>query len=209
MIDSSPLHQRAGEFVLQKYGHSLEEIPEDIRSRFFGKRVVDIVEEMVDFFKLDVDPKIFFKERDAVFLDLVKKELQTLPGLVQSLQFFKNNNYKIIVASSGTKEFIDIVLDKFKIHKYYDAIVSGDEVSAGKPDPEPFLLATKKLGLKPEECVVLEDSANGVEAAKKAGCKCISIPYKTKFKQDVSKADLVLSSLEDINIDVMKLIFGK
>ena len=112
------------------------------------------------------------------------------------------------MASSGTKEFINIVLDKFKIRDYFRVIVSGDEVSVGKPAPETFLIAAEKLGLSPQQCIVLEDATNGIESAKAAGCKCIAIPYKKGLKQDLSKADLILDSLNEVNEENLNSVLG-
>jgi beta-phosphoglucomutase-like phosphatase (HAD superfamily) len=103
------------------------------------------------------------------------------------------------LASSGTKAYIDFVVNRLKIRKYYDVIISGEDVKHGKPDPEPYLLACKRLGLPPDQCVVLEDASNGVKAAKAAGCKCIGIDSPYTPPQDLSQADLELKSLLKIN----------
>jgi beta-phosphoglucomutase family hydrolase len=198
MINSSPVHV-ASWAALKKYGHSLDEVPKDIRSNFVGLRIVDTVKILIEHFKLKVSVEDFYRERQELFHRLVREKLEAMPGLRQSLEFFKRNDYKIALASSGTRDYIDFVLDKFKIREYYDAIVSGEDVNKGKPDPEPYLLACKKLGLSPRECVVLEDAANGVKAAKAAGCKCIGIDSPYTPLQDLSMADLELESLLEIN----------
>ena len=129
-----------------------------------------------------------------------------MPDLLQSLKLFKKNKFKIALASSGTKKYINVVLAKFKIADYFDVIVSGDDIKRGKPDPEIFSVAVKKLGLKPEETLVLEDATNGIEAAKSAGCKCIAVINKMTPPQNYSKADLVINSLEEIDMGLVKKV---
>jgi HAD superfamily hydrolase (TIGR01509 family) len=161
-------------------------------------RISDILKAIINHFNLSVEFEDFYQERNKVFLDLVRKELRPMPGLVRSLNFFKENKFKIALASSGTKEYIETVLDKFKLREYFTVIVSGDEVKRGKPDPETFLLGIKKLKVKPNETVILEDATVGIEAAKKAKAFCIAVKNPYTPKQDLSKADIVIDSLDTI-----------
>ena len=203
MVNSYKLHIEASERVFQKYGVDQKKVPEHIRAGFVGMRVSDILKYLVDYFELDVNLEDLREKRSAIFLDLVNKNLKVMPGLLQSLKLFKKNKFKIALASSGTKKYINLVLKKFKIADYFDVIVSGDDVKHGKPDPEIFSVAVKKLSLKPEETLVLEDATNGIEAAKSAGCKCIAVINKITPPQNYSKADLVVNSLEEIDSDLI------
>ena len=203
MVNSYKLHIEASERVFQKYGVDQKKVPEHIRAGLVGMRVSDVLKYIVDYFKLDVNLENLQEKRSAIFLDLVNKNLKVMPGLLQSLKLFKKNKFKIALASSGTKKYINLVLKKFKIADYFDVIVSGDDVKHGKPDPEIFSVAVKKLSLKPEETLVLEDATNGIEAAKSAGCKCIAVINKITPPQNYSKADLVVNSLEEIDSDLI------
>ncbi|MFH1564551.1 MAG: HAD-IA family hydrolase [bacterium] len=172
-----------------------------IRSKFIGMRVIDICKETIDTLKLNTDIESFYNKRIQLFLDIVKDELEALPGLIESLKLFQSNNFKIALASSGAKKYIDLVLDKFNLRDYFDVIVSGDCVKIGKPNPETYLVASKKLNFKPEECVVLEDAKNGIESAINAGCKCIAIINTNTPPQDRSKANMILDSLKEITLE--------
>ncbi|MBI1971811.1 MAG: HAD family phosphatase [Candidatus Aenigmarchaeota archaeon] len=204
MVDSNPLHVEAFETILKKLGHDIDEMPAEIRSRFVGMRIVDISRKMCDYFKFDVNLEAFFRERNKVFLDIVKNKLQSMPGLLYSLRLFRENGLRVAIASSGTREYINFVLEKFSIAGYFDVIVSGDDVKLGKPDPETYFVACEKLGLKPGECLVLEDSTVGVQSAKSAGCKCIAFQSPNTPVQDHSKADLVLGSLEKLSMEIIR-----
>ena len=122
-----------------------------------------------------------------------------MPGLNESLSYYRQKEFKIALASSGTKKYIEMVLDRFKIKDYFDVVISGDHVKHGKPHPEVYEIALEKLGVKPSESVVLEDAEVGIESAKGAGCFCVAVTNPYTPKQDLSKADKVIHSLNEIN----------
>ncbi len=205
MVNSVELHFRAFDEVLKEYNHSLTEMPISMQSRFVGMRIIDITEQVIDYFDLDTDLNSFYKKRTEIFLSLVK-DVQVMSGLLESLKLFKSSGLKLAIASSGTMNYIDIIVDKFKIRSYFDAIVSGDDVSKGKPDPETYIVATDKLQLQPAECVVLEDATNGINAAKVAGCKCIAVKNLYTPEQNLSGADKIVKSLNEITIDMIRAL---
>jgi len=90
------------------------------------------------------------------------------------------------------------------LHNYMDLTISGEEVLKGKPNPEIFLKAAKKLGVKPNNCLVIEDAFAGVQAAKAAGMKCIGLRNPNFSKQDLSAADLVVESFSELGLDAIK-----
>ena len=91
------------------------------------------------------------------------------------------------------------MLDVLNLDRYFDAIVSAEDVTAGKPDPQVFLAAAAKLHVPPVSCVVVEDAAAGIEAAKRAGMKCIGVSTSA-----VLPADVFVRSLEDLDLDVFE-----
>lgn len=200
MVNSFPLHAQATELLLNSFGYSNNDLPEELQAGFIGMRVSDILEEIIKTLHLNVDANSFYKKRSQIFLELVKEKLEAMPGLLDSLKMFRKSNFKIALASSGTREYISLVLEKFRIRSYFETIVSGDDVKKGKPDPETYIVAAKKIKLSPEECIVLEDATKGIAAAKAAGCKCIAVRNPHTPKQDLSRADLILESLQEIKI---------
>jgi beta-phosphoglucomutase len=204
MVNSDPLHARAWEELLKEHGHEFRALPEELRSSFIGMRVVDIVSEIVDYLDIKANKDDLYKKRIELFLEIVENELEPMPGLLESLKRFKAAGFKLAVASSGAGKYIDLVLTKFDIQDYFDAVVTGDDVKIGKPHPEAYLIAAKKLQLDPAVCLVLEDATKGIQSAKAAGCKCIAIKNPNVPSQDFSTADLVVESLNDITLDVVK-----
>ena len=95
----------------------------------------------------------------------------------------------------------------FNLGKFFKTIVSGYEVENGKPAPDIFLYAAKRLGVQPEDCIVIEDSENGIEAATSAGMKCIGFRNLNSGKQDLSSADMVMDSFSEVNYKKLRYIF--
>lgn len=109
-------------------------------------------------------------------------------GVYEILEYFHGIGMRLAVASSSTKEQIEANLSKSGIQDYFSEIISGAQVACGKPSPDIFLLAARKLGYRPEECIVFEDSENGVRAGYSAGCFTVMIP-------DLIKPDAEIKAL--------------
>ena len=105
----------------------------------------------------------------------------------------------LALATNSRMKSTESLIDRAKINKVFKAIITHDDFEKMKPDPEAYILTAKKLGLKPEECVVIEDSGMGVEAAKAAGMKCIAIPNEYTKNHDFSKADLVVEDAGELD----------
>ena len=199
MVNSYEIHVRATNLLLKQHGVDASNIPKEVNRRFVGMRISDILKTIISYINLNVDFESFYKERNRIFLDLVKKELKPMPGLNESLSYYRQREFKIALASSGTKKYIEMVLDRFKIKEYFDVIISGDHVKHGKPNPEIYRLTLNELSVKPSEAVVLEDAEVGIESAKGAGCYCIAVANPNTPTQDLSKADKIINSLNEIN----------
>lgn len=109
------------------------------------------------------------------------------PGALELLQFLKKKGIRIALASGSNHETIDHNLNEVGATDIFDVAVGGVDVENGKPAPDIFLLAAKKLGADPENCFVIEDSANGIKAGHTAGMKCIGIPDIVAFDDDTKK----------------------
>jgi HAD superfamily hydrolase (TIGR01509 family) len=204
MVNSDPLHARAWEELLKEHGHEFAALPEDFRAGFVGMRIIDILGKLIDYLQLKANKDDLYKKRTELFLEIVRNELEPMPGLLGSLKRFKAANYRLAVASSGANAYIDLVLNKFGIRDYFEVIVTGDDVKIGKPHPEAYLAAIKKLKLAPAECLVLEDATKGIQSAKAAGCKCIAIKNPNIPAQDFGKADLVVQDLNHITLKIVR-----
>jgi mannitol-1-/sugar-/sorbitol-6-/2-deoxyglucose-6-phosphatase len=130
---------------------------------------------------------------------------RVLPGVIQSLDLFKKHGFKIGLASSSPTRMIEGLVDHFGIRAYFDSISSADMVFLGKPHPAVFLHCAEALGATPLECVVLEDSVNGMIAGKAARMKVIVVPDELHFDDPrFAVADAKLRSLEDFDLGMLK-----
>lgn len=124
-------------------------------------------------------------------------EIKYKKGALELLNFLKQNNIKMGLASGSSRNSVDHHLNKLDAFKYFDATVAGKEVENGKPAPDIFLLTAEKMGVLPNSCFVFEDSPNGIKAGYNAGMKCIGVPDIAPFSDEIRK--LMFSELEDLS----------
>lgn len=129
---------------------------------------------------------------------IMQSNIEPIDGIRVLLSDLKNKNIPTSIASSSPRDFIDVVVSKFELQDYFTYIVSGEDVAYGKPAPDIYIETAKKLKLAPEDCTVIEDSKNGVLAAKAAGMKCIGFQNINSGNQDLSKADVIVKSIKEI-----------
>lgn len=156
----------------------------------------------------DEQVKTYSAEKKKIYESIVQRsEVQPVPGVKDFLEQMKRQGLKMIVASGNQEEFIDLLLRKAGIRDYFQDFVTNKEVKNSKPAPDVFLKAAEKLELQPEECIVFEDAANGVHAAKAAKIKCIGIATGLN-REELKKegADVVIKDYTEITEAVWKSI---
>ena len=156
--------------------------------------------------RLNLEPKeleSMLKRKITYFKEIVDEEgITVIPHVESFLKEIKRVPLKMALATGSRKEKLTLVFEKLKLKEYFDVLVTGDEVSKGKPGPEIFLKATERLNILPTECIVVEDAENGVMAAKNANMHCIAITTTTSRK-NLQAADLIIDSFENLNIHEM------
>jgi HAD superfamily hydrolase (TIGR01509 family) len=125
---------------------------------------------------------------------LVEGKMKSVPGVIDAIKKL-SKKYKMALATSSKLEEAEKVLSYFKIKKYFDEIITVDDVKNGKPDPEIYLLAAKRLNVPVEECVVFEDAAHGVDAAKAAGMRVVAVTTNLSVEK-LNDADMILDNFE-------------
>lgn len=136
-------------------------------------------------------------ERERKYNGLLEHNLVPNPGLFELLNYISSKNIPCAIASSGLMKNVSLILEKLNVSSYFSHIVSGEMPQKGKPNPEIFLLAAAHYGISPNQCLVIEDSKNGTIAAKAASMTCVGYINEGSGNQDLSKADLIISSLTD------------
>lgn len=149
-------------------------------------------------------PYILTKRKEAIINQSKIIGSLNKPGLIELLDYLFKNNYKVCVATSSNLDYATSLINSFGKAYCFDAVCTGDMVTHHKPDPEVFLLAAKSVGVKPEECLVLEDSKNGIIAAKRANMLAGFI-YDTVKEDDIVKNlyDYKFNTLDEV-IEILK-----
>lgn len=195
LIDSEPLHFEAHKKAAAHYGIDLS--LEDYMQ--FGVATGDdfLYGKMSEKFGVEINKDEISEMKKQHYREILDEKGKLMPGISEVLQKF-SPEYELAIVSSGTSDSVEYVLAKFDIRKYFKAIITGDDVRNVKPFPDVYLKALEKLGISRDECVAIEDSATGIEAAKAAGIRCIAIPNDFTKNQDFSKADALLSEAGEL-----------
>jgi len=203
IADTAPYHLKAWQHVFQKRGVNFTGT--EFR-RYFGQRNDTIARKVLgeDLPMSEVDT--ITSEKEENFRYSIRQDITPFPGTVNLIKSLKEKGFNLAVASSAPRENIRLILKGLDISDYFQAIVWGREVKEGKPSPQGFLLAAEKLGVVPENCVVVEDAVAGVAAAKRAGMRCIAVT-NTHPEENLKEADLIVDSLERVGVnDLEKLL---
>ena len=154
----------------------------------------------------DYDLMEFSKKAGEIQFELMKKE-KVNSELLALLQESKRNNVVCAVATSSLRWRAEKILDLLDIKSFFQALVTADDIKNHKPAPDVFLEAANKLNIKPEECVVIEDAGNGIDAAKNANMKTIGLITKYHSADELKHADLVIRDFSELNIEKIKKLF--
>lgn len=200
LVDSQPYHFKADIDTMAEYGVIKDQ---KFYESFAGTLTADRMRTLKEMFGLDVPVEEMTIKRENMILDIMgKDDIKPVSGIPEFLRSIKEKGLTTAVASSSDYKLINLILDRLKIAKYFDSVTSGSDVKRGKPSPDVFLLAAERIGIEPSECLVVEDSENGVKAAKAAGMKALGYINPTSGKQDLSLADFITDDFKKISIDM-------
>ena len=200
IVDSEPLHLLAYQELFAAYNLPFTE---DENREFLGRKDIEMAVVLIERFKLPLSPVQLVEMKERILARLLSEQSKARPGLYGILETARTNNVAMAVASSATLPTIELVVRTLNLQKYFHNLSSGDEVAHGKPAPDVFLLAARRLGVDPAHCLVVEDTINGVRAALSGGMFCVAIPCDATRHQDHSEADLVLQSLAELDLPSM------
>lgn len=136
--------------------------------------------------------------------ELVRQNMAPMPGFDTLVEWLMAHGLRRGLASTSSRDWVDFVVDGLAVRPHFHAIVAGDEVAARKPAPDVYLRAAERLGVPPEACVALEDSAPGVASARAAGMRCIAVPNRVTCHQDLSAAHRQVTHLGEITLDLLR-----
>lgn len=172
--------------LFKEYGIDIS--PEQLTERYAGTVSHEMIPDVFRCFdKTLPDLEFLAQERWTRIFNAVRGNIKAIPGTIEFIQKLKKEKMPMAVASASRIDFIELVLSELSIDFYFDAIASSQEVPKGKPEPDVFLLAAKRLNVEPSCCLVIEDSLNGMVAANKAGMKCIGLVQKGNLDSNIYK----------------------
>lgn len=202
IVDSeSHWHPTERDFIKGLTGATVEE---ETMKKITGMTVFDEYSLLKGIYGLSISKEEFTSSYNEMANEIYKQKVSSIKGCLDLIKQLNISKFRLGIASSSPRSWIEIVTQRFGLSEYFDVIVSGNETERGKPDPEIFLKASQKLGKNPNKCLVIEDSENGVLAAKAAGMKCIGFKDH-KSCQDLGKADYIVNKMEEISTLISRM----
>ncbi|MBR9680299.1 MAG: HAD family phosphatase [Candidatus Altiarchaeota archaeon] len=171
--DTQKVHAGTESKLLQDLGVTVS--PDEITKRFAGVPDSETFRVLLEENGKSADIQSLLTQKMEIFEATLRSGVDEILGSVNLITWLHEKRVPLAVATSLKRSLMEIVLDELHIREFFTATVPGDEVSKGKPDPEIFLKAAKLLGVKPEDCIVIEDGKSGLKGAKKAGMKTIGL----------------------------------
>lgn len=203
MVDSEPLARQAWDQVLQTYGC---EMTDDVYRQMIGRRTDQAAQIVTDNYQLPMTGDELMAKKTVIFHEIRAQGIPAMPGLMALQTAIKERGIPWAVATSSPRDHAEIILTQLGLTADCHAIAAGNEVAHGKPAPDIYLLAAKRLGIDPSVCLALEDSEPGCTAANAAGMTVIAIPNGETKTAVFSCAHFRYSSLNQVAKDLDKLL---
>jgi len=197
LVNSEPLHKKA---YFKMFKDFKLNVSESLYESFTGKSTYSICEQLCLKFNLNIpaDELVNSKRKHFKYIFENDKSFKMIDGAYELIKDYYKNNLKLVLASSASMLTINKVFEKFDLDKLFVAKISGADLKESKPNPEIFLKAAKISGYNKRDCIVIEDSTNGIIAANSAGIFCVGYKSKNSINQNYSLADLVISNFNQI-----------
>jgi beta-phosphoglucomutase family hydrolase len=200
IVESEDAHIRAERQTFQRQNVKIS--AEELHA-YTGTTAKAMFTELIAKYKLNTTFEEINSQKEEILLKLLDKDAEPTKGVLSLIQELKRREVKLAVGSSSTRKLVDYVLNKLNLTHAFDRIITAEDIEHSKPNPEIFLKAAAELGMKPNQCLVIEDSKLGVEAAKHAGMKCIGYHNPHSGNQDLSKADAIIDDFSKVDIEKM------
>lgn len=210
ITDSEILHLRAFNRVLTQYG--IEIAKKEYYKDYLGLTDVDCFNLIAERNRPKLDGqqiKNLVKQKNEIFEELAKTEGRIIEGVRDFLQMLQKSNVPMAICSGAVRAEIELILEQARLRSFFAVIVSAEQVKKGKPHPEGFLITLKKLNgvvvspILPGQCIVIEDSHWGLEAAKKAGMHTIAVTNSYDAVQ-LSMAEKIVTRLDELSMDDLR-----
>jgi len=197
MFNTEDIYQDVGREVLRRRD---KELTAELLDQMMGRKSDISLQIMIDWHNLNDTVDSLAAESAEVMFELLPKRLAPLPGLIDLLDALEAASIPKAIATSSSREFVIRVLGQFQFEPRFSFVFSSEDITHGKPAPDVYLLATKSLGVDPQQAMVLEDSQIGCRAAIAAGTYAVAVPGGHSHTHDFEGAKFIANSLEDDRI---------
>ena len=203
IVNSEPLHKKAYDQMFKAVGIN---VSNELYESFTGQSTISICKSLCQKFHLENTPQELVSLKRKYFKLIFENDdnLSLIDGVEAIIKEYYENGLTMVLASSASMITINNVFTRFDLDKYFVAKHSGADLKASKPHPEIFLNAAKSSGFNANECVVIEDSTNGIKAANSANIYCIGYNSEHSHNQDFSTANKVINTFKEIEFDKIK-----
>lgn len=206
IVDSEPLHHKAYQNMFKDINI---QVSDALYESYTGQATLPICQHLCKTFNLTESPETLMAIKRKHFKYLFDNDdrFKLIDGTLNLIQDYHNNSLKLVLASSASMANINRIFTRFNLDQYFIAKLSGADLKASKPHPEIFINAAKASGFKREQCIVIEDSSNGIKAANAAGIFSIGYDSLHSKNQDYSNANLVINDFKEIAFSKIEKLF--
>ncbi len=208
IVDTEPVHRYA---YFKQFDELNIPVTEDMYTSFTGFSTRNTFQKLKEIFVIEQEVEDLIQRKRTIFNDAFdsKADLELLEGVENLIKDLYQNGMQLILASSASKVTIERVFSRFNLHEYFTHVVSGEDFPKSKPHPAIFEHAAS-LSIAPKEnCIVIEDSTNGIKAAKAAGIFCVGYNSIHSEAQDLSEADFVINHFNELGFEAVTNIDSK
>jgi beta-phosphoglucomutase len=207
IVDSEPVHNYA---YYQHFKELNIDVSNEIYTSFTGFSTRNIYQMLKEKFNLEQDVEAMVLRKRSLFNDAfdTKKDLELLVGVEHLIKDLHQNGMELILASSSSKVTIERIFNRFDLHQYFTHIVSGEDFPKSKPHPAIFLHAASLSKHNKDNCIVIEDSTNGIKAANAAGIYCIGYKSANSKNQNLETANKIIARFDELSFEIIQNIKG-
>lgn len=189
IIDNQPAQKKAWKKLFEEYGFNIsdEEMSRKIRGRPTLIGLKNFFENKFTYAEL----LVIAKRKEELYIEIFKKDFKIVKGFDDLLADLKKHNIPMAIATSTSSELLDFSMQQLKAKKFFNVIITAEDITKAKPDPQIYQIAAEKLGIEPADCLVFEDSFSGVKSAQDACMKVVLVETthkKNEFKDDIALA---------------------
>lgn len=205
IVDTEPLHKKA---YYQHFKELEINVDAELFSRFTGKSTRNVYQMIKEIFGIDTNVEELIQRKRTLFYDLFDSDpaLKLLDGVENLIKNLYSSNFQLILASSAAKSTIDRVFKRFHLFPYFSHLVSGEDFPESKPNPAIFIEAQRLSGNDKSNCIIIEDSTNGIQAANAAEIFCVGYKSVNSRNQNYETADLVIHHFDELKVEELELI---